>query len=149
MRVMLRISLVVTMLGMLLSASSGSAQEDRAKVLVGKWEGTVEWAGGAGSGGLGDPNRTLIIESVTQKDGKWVGTGKYGITGKGLGKVDIEIEDSGNRTAITFATSPTTAVRLSLTGPKELTGTTTLPATIGRTTQARGNDRPLKLEKKD
>jgi hypothetical protein len=134
------------MLGLLVTASPGSAQEDRTKALVGKWEGAVEWAGGAGNTALGDPNRTLIIESVTEKDGKWVGTGKYGVTGRGLGKVDIEIEDSGG---LTFTTSANTTVRLSPSGPKQLTGTTTLPSTTGRTSQARGNDRPVKLEKKD
>ena len=106
----------------------------------------MEWAGGAGNTALGDPNRTLIIESVTQKDGKWVATGKYGVTGKGLGKVDIEIEDSGG---LAFTTSANSSVRLSPSGPKQLTGSMTLPSTTGRTSQARGSDRPLKLEKKD
>jgi hypothetical protein len=149
MKAMFRISLAVTVLGILLAASVGSAQEDRAKALVGKWEGTIEWAAGVGSSSLGDPNRTLIIESVQQKDGKWVATGKYGVTGKGFGKVEIAIADSGDRTEIAFTTSANWAVRLALAGPKQLTGTTTLPSTMGRVTQARGMDRPMKLEKKD
>ena len=33
-----------TALGILLTASLASAQGDRAKALLGKWEGTVEWA---------------------------------------------------------------------------------------------------------
>jgi hypothetical protein len=135
--------LVVAVLGTSLGMSSSWAQEDLAKALVGKWEGDVQWAGGAGSG-AGDPNRTLIIESVTQKDGKWVATGRYGITGKGLGKVEIEVGDSGGRLFIRFVTGGNSTVRLALTGAKDLTGTLTLPGT-----SQRGSDRPMRLEKKD
>jgi hypothetical protein len=135
--------LAVTGLGILLGISPGLAQVDLAKVLVGKWEGAVQWASGAGSG-AGDPNRTLIIDSVEQKDGKWVAMGKYGVTGKGLGKVAIEVDDSGSRPLIRFATGGNSTVRLALSGTKELTGTMTLTGT-----SQRGNDRPMSLEKKE
>jgi hypothetical protein len=135
--------LVVAVVGTSLGLSSGWAQVDLAKSLVGKWEGDVQFAGGAGSG-VGDPNRTLIIESVAEKDGKWVATGRYGVTGKGLGKVEIEVSDSGGRPFIRFVTGGSSTVRLTLTGAKELTGTMTLSGT-----SQRGNDRPMKLEKKD
>jgi hypothetical protein len=134
--------LVVAVLGISLGMASAWAQEDPAKALVGKWEGEVTWAGSAGSV-MGDPNRTLIIESVTQKDGKSVAMGKYGITGKGLGKVEIEVDGSGSRPSLRFATAATT-IRLTLTGAKELTGTMTL---VGAS--QRGGDRPFRLEKKD
>ena len=143
MKTKLLTSLAVTVLGIFLAASLGSAQGDRAKGLLGKWEGEIQWAGGAGSGAP-DPNRTLIVESVEQKEGKWVATGKYGITGKGLGKVEIEVDDSGARTWIRFTTPANTTVRLSLSGTKHLTGTTTLPGA-----SQRGSDRPMNLEKKD
>ena len=133
--------LAVTGLGILLGISPGPAQGDLAKALVGKWEGDVQWAGGAGTG---DPNRTLIIESVTQKDGKWVATGRYGVTGKGLGKVEIEVDDSGSRPFIRFVTGGNSTVRLALTDAKYLIGTLTLPGT-----SQRGNDRPMRLERKD
>lgn len=136
--------LVVAVLGTSLGMSSGWAQGDPANALVGKWEGAVEWASGAGSG-AGDANRTLIIQSVEQKDGKWVATGRYGITGKGLPKVEIEVGDSGGRPFIRFVTGGPSTVRLTLTGAKELTGTTTL---VGASS-GRGNDRALRLEKKD
>jgi hypothetical protein len=135
--------LVVTGLGIVLGMSPGSAQLDLAKVLVGKWEGAVQWAAGAGSG-VGDPNRTLIIDSVEQKDGKWVAMGKFGVTGKGLGKVTIEVEDSGSRPSIRFVTGSNSTVRLALSGTKDLTGTLTLPGT-----SQRGNDRRMNLEKKE
>jgi hypothetical protein len=136
---LLAVSVLSTALGM----SSGWAQGDLAKALVGKWEGAVEWAGGAGSG-AGDPNRTLIIDSVDQKDGKWVATGRYGITGKGLGKVEIEVGDSGSRPFLRFVTGANSTVRLTLAGPKELAGTLTLSGT-----SQRGNDRRMTLQKRD
>jgi hypothetical protein len=136
--------LVVAVLGTSLGMPSGWAQVDLAKALVGKWEGEITWAGSAG-GATSDPNRTLIIESVTQKDGKWVATGRYGVTGKGLGKVEIQVDDSGNRPLIRFVTGAPSTVRLALTGTKELTGTMTFLSG----SSARGNDRPIRLEKKD
>ena len=135
--------LVAAMLGISLGMPSGWAQGDLAKALVGKWEGEVQWARGAGSA-TGDPNRTLIIESVEQKDGKWVATGRYGVTGKGLGKVEIEVEESGGRPVIRFVTAGPSTVRLSLVGAKDLTGTMTI---TGASRQ--GNERQMKLEKKD
>jgi hypothetical protein len=137
--------LAVTVLGLSLGMTSAWAQDDLAKSLVGKWEGSVEFAGSAGSAAMGDPNRTLIIESVTQKDGKPVATGRYGITGKGLGKVEIELGDSAGKPFLRFVTGGPSTVRLTLTGPKDLTGTTTF---VG-TSSGRGGDRVMKLEKKD
>lgn len=136
-------TLAAAVMGVLLGISSGSAQVDLAKSLVGKWEGDVQWRGSAGSA-TGDPNRTLIIQSVEQKDGKWVATGRYGVTGKGLGKVEIEVDEGGARPFIRFVTGGNSTVRLSLVGAKELTGTLTLTGA-----SQRGSDRPMRLEKKD
>jgi len=135
----------VAVLGTSLGMGSGWAQGDLAKALVGKWEGDVRWTGGGGAGKAGgDPNRTLIIESVEQKEGKWVATGRYGVTGKGLDKVEIEVDGSGSSPFIRFRTGANSTVRLALTGAKELTGTLTLTGT-----SQRGNDRPMRLERKD
>lgn len=139
--------LSVAVVGTSLGISSAWAQADLAKALVGKWEGAITWVGSAG-GATTDPNRTLIIESVTQKDGKWAGTGRFGITGKGLGKVDIEVDDSGSRPFIRIVI-PTSTIRLSLVGPKELTGTTTMHGLSPTATARGGNERTLSLQKKD
>ena len=131
--------LVVAVLGTSLGMSSGWAQGDLAKALVGKWEGDVQFQNKAA-----DSNRTLIIESVEQKDGKWVATGRFGVTGKGLGKVKIEVDDSSGRLFIRFVTRTNAIVRLSLIGPKDLTGTLTVPAVrLGE------KDDPMRLERKD
>ena len=132
----------IALVGFSLEVASCWAQGDLAKSLVGKWEGELELAGGV----TGNPNRTLIIESVTQKDGNWVGTGRFGITGQGLGKVEIEISESSGRPFIRFVTGAASTVRLSLTGPRDLTGATTFS---GASNTGRGNDRALRLEKKD
>jgi hypothetical protein len=134
--------LVVAMLGTSLEVVPCLAQGDLTKSLVGKWEGQIELA----SGVTGNPNRTLIIESVTQKDGTWMAAGRFGITGQGLGKVDIEVSESGGRPFIRFVTGAPSTVRLSLTGARELTGATTFS---GASNTGRGNDRALRLEKKD
>ena len=134
--------LAVAALGIALGVTSGWAQADLAKSLVGKWEGELELASGA----TGDPRRTLIIESVTQKDGKWAGTGRFGISGQGLGKVEIEVTESNGRPFIRFVTGAPSTVRLSLTGARELIGATTFS---GASNTGRGNDRALRLEKKD
>jgi hypothetical protein len=132
--------LVVAVVSTSLGMSSAWAQVALAKSLVGKWE--VTWAGSAGAA-VGDANRTLIIESVTQKDGAWVGAGRYGITGKGLGKVEIEVGDSAGRPFLRFVTGGPSTVRLTLTGAKELTGTTTISGLTAGT--GRGGDRALAL----
>jgi hypothetical protein len=136
----------VAVVGTLLEFSSGWAQVDLAKSLVGKWEGEVTWAASAG-GATGDPNRTLIIDSVTQKDGNWVASGRWGITGKGLVKVEIEVGDSAGRPFIRFVTGANSTIRLTLTEAKDLIGTLNIPSLSGAF--GRGNERPLRLEKKE
>jgi hypothetical protein len=123
----------------LLGVSSAWGQPDAAKALIGTWEGEVRWHGMSG-----EPGRTLIIESLEEKEGKWVASGRYGITGKGLGRVQIEVNDISARPWIQFTTGAHSRVRLDLSDPKHLTGTLTLAGT-----SQRGNDRTMKLEKRE
>jgi len=132
-------TLAAAVVGVLLAISPVFPQADLAKSLVGKWEGDIQFI--ASVGASGDPNRTLIIESADQKEGKWVPRGRYGVTGKGLGKVDIEVDESSERSSIRFVTGAGSTVRLSLIGPKDMSGT------IRPRGEAR--DRPMRLEKKD
>jgi hypothetical protein len=136
-----RLAAVVSVLIALavLVASSG-AQEDLTKALVGRWEGDVQIVGVKGNP---DQNRTLVIESVTQSDGQWTGKGKFGITGKGLGPVQIEIEPSGGRPSIRFVTGANATVRLQLADEKHLVGTRSAPGAGVRGSQ----DRPVRLER--
>ncbi len=127
------------MLGTSLGMSSGWAQGDLAKSLVGKWEGDIQLRASVGSADA--RNRTLNIESVDQKEGKWVARGRYGVTGKGLSKVNIEVDEGSGRPSIRFLTGAGSIVGLSLIGPKDMSGT------IRITGEAR--ERPMRLEKKD
>ncbi len=120
----------------LLAATASYAETDLSKALMGKWQGEVEeW-------GSGDRNRTLVIESVAEKDGKWVAEGRYGITGKGMGKVQIDIDRSGQWPLIKFVTGANSKVRLNLMDEKSMVGKMTLAGT-----SQRGNDRQMRLLK--
>lgn len=124
----------------LLAAPVSEAQMDVAKILAGKWEGEVEFMGTRGNL---DPNRTLVINSVTEKDGKWVAEGRFGVTGKGLGRVQVEVDTSGPNPRIRFVTAANQTVRLDVVDDRHMTGTL---AAMGA--GARGSDhRPLRLEK--
>ena len=122
----------------LLVGTASEAQTDAAKALVGKWEGELQQRGVGG----GDPNRTLIIQSVGEKDGKWVAAGRYGVTGKGLGSVQIDVDTSSKWPSIRFVTGANSTVRLNLLDEKSMAGTITLTGT----SQA-GNDRSMKMGK--
>ena len=116
------------------------AQSVAAKGLIGKWEGEVQWQGTK----AGEAGRTLVIDSVDEKDGKWIARGRYGVTGKGLGPVEIEVNDPASRPWIQFTTGANSRVRLDLVDPKNLTGTLTFAGA-----SQRGNDRPIRLERKE
>ena len=121
-----------------ITASAAGAQMDLATSLVGKWEGNVQV-----EGTRGDAERTLVIESVSQQDGKWVARGRYGITGKALPKVSVGIDVSGSTPTLKFTTGAHAAVRLNLVDQRSLIGTFTW---LAASTRGRGA-RPMKLEK--
>jgi hypothetical protein len=125
----------------LLLGSLSHAQGNLAQSLAGKWEGELQTLG---AGTREDPHRTLIIRSVSQKEGQWVGEGRFGITGKGLGTVHMEVDASGRNPSIRFALKSGATVRLELLQEGHLVGTMTLP------TRGPGDrDRAMKLEKKE
>ena len=92
--------------------------------------------------GRDDPNRTLIIRSVTERNGKWFAEGLYGITGKGLGKVTIDVDTSGRRPAVQFTTGANSIVRMELIDGTSLVGTLTLSGS-----REGGSDRGIKLDR--
>ena len=111
------------------------AQSDPAAQLVGKWEGTQRQQGKGGS-----EDRTLIISSVTQREGKWIADGRFGV--KGGAKVQIEVDTTGQWPSLRWAMPNGNAVRVNLINPKTLSGKVTL-AGSGQ----RDRDRALTLEK--
>jgi hypothetical protein len=123
---------------LLLLVSGSEAQSGPEKQLIGTWQGEVQFR----FTGAGDPNRTLVIESVTQQDGKWIGRGRYGIPGKPLRMLQFDVEMEGSKPSIRLVTLDGSTVRLTLLGDKALVGTMTLPGA-----REGGSDRPMKLEK--
>jgi hypothetical protein len=119
-----------------LGGSSAWAQLDPTKVLVGKWEGHIEVPR--------DSERTLIIESVTPKDGGWVAQGRFGSTSENLGRRSIQVSQQGGDIILEFVTGTKTSnpVRLKLVGENRLEGTLNIVVSFGRT-----SNRGFKLEK--
>jgi len=118
------------------------AAVDLAKTLVGRWEGKVQTLG---EGTRENPERTLVISAVTQQEGKWSATGRWGITGKGLGRVLIEVDASGAHPWLRFVTDVNATIRVELIDDRHMVGTFTRHEVGG----SLGSDRALKLEKKD
>jgi hypothetical protein len=121
----------------LVAPGPAAAQVDLARALIGKWEGQVQFADTKAN-----PNRTLVISSVSQNEGRWVAEGQWGVTGERLAKVQIQVEQSGKDVSLRFETRANPSIRLKLEGDKHLLGTMELRA-AGRG----GKDRPVKLEK--
>jgi len=126
----------------LLVGLPAEAAVDLAKALVGRCEGEVQTLG---VGTRENPQGTLVISAVTQQDGKWSATGRWGITGKGLGQVMIAVDASGAHAWLRFVTDVNATVRVELIDDRHLVGTFTRHE-VGGTL---GSDRALKLEKKD
>jgi hypothetical protein len=127
----------LALLPLLLLVSGSEAQSGPEKQLIGTWQGEIQFRF-TGS----DPTRTLVIESVTQQDGKWIGKGRYGITGKPSRMVQFDVEMEGAKPSIRLVTLDGSIVKLTLFGDKALVGTITLPGA-----REGGSDRPMKLEK--
>ena len=112
-------------------------QSDLAAQLVGKWEGTQYQTVKVREA----EDRTLIISSVMQREGKWIAAGRYGV--KGGAQVQIEVDTTGQWPSLWWAMPNGNTVRVSLINPKTLSGKVTL---VGIMTGDR--DRALTLEKK-
>lgn len=112
-------------------------QPDLAAQLVGKWEGTQQQQGARGKA---SEDRTLIISSVAQQDGKWIADGRFGV--KGGTQVQIAVDTSGQWPSLHWTTSNGNTVHVNLINPKTLSGKVTL---VGSGQGDR--DRALTLEK--
>jgi hypothetical protein len=117
--------------------SAARAQQDLAKVLVGKWEGQLAPLS-TGRAPI-DVNRTLVINEVNEKDGTWSAKGEWGISGQRLGPVTIAIKTSGGGTQLEFQSALSGPVTLRLLGDKNLNGSTRPPRAP--------EDRDVKLQK--
>jgi CHAT domain-containing protein len=133
-----QLALIVFGFWLLIGAGS-EAQPNVGRILVGKWQGEIQFTFGVGP----NASRTLVIESVSEKDGTWSAQGRFGVTGQGLGKVTIDIDVSGRHPVLQFVPGPyATGVRLYLINEKSLVGRMTL-----RGDNAQGQDRQIRFER--
>ena len=137
-----RVALALVLVALALAPAA--AQTDLARVLVGKWEGEVQMAGGTYP-------RTLIIRSVEQRgrmsmvDAAYGGKGgDYGGAGTGIEPVDLMLETVRDDVIVRFRTVENWAVKLTLyKDGKHLLGAMFIPMSRGG---AQGIN-PVKLEK--
>jgi hypothetical protein len=131
---------LVALLVVLIAGFTGPAfgQPDPASQLVGKWEGTQQQAARGG----GAEDRTLVISSVTQQEGKWVADGRYGAQGGARVRIDVDV--TGQWPSLRWTMPNGNVVQLNLISAKTLGGKVTL-AGSGQ----RDRDRAVTLEKKE
>jgi hypothetical protein len=91
--------------------------------------------------------RILDIDSVSLKDGNWVVQGRYGIPGKGLGRVNIDITDSGKQPAIRFLSGAYSTINLRLLGQEHLIGGIRIPGGTDAGLRGGGNESTMPLER--
>ena len=98
----------------LLAFGVAHAQDAAVQKLVGRWEGKVDVHD--------DPQRTLIVKSLSLQRNQWIANIDYGQTGTSLSALEARIERQGEKTIVSFAISATRKVELQLISERELRG---------------------------
>ena len=97
-----------------LAVSSAHAQDAAFEKLVGTWKGKVDLTD--------EPERTLVVKSVSREGDVWIATVEFGPTGKPLSLLPARVEKHGGGTMLSFPISATRKVELSLVSERELRG---------------------------
>ena len=129
-----RVILSALILALISSTTPALGQSDPAQ-LVGKWVGTVRL-----EQSKANEDRTLVISSVTQQDGKWKADGRFGT--RGGAKVQIDVDTTGQWLSLRWTMPNGSTVHVNQINPKTLSGKLTLVG-AGRDDRARA----LTLEK--
>jgi hypothetical protein len=90
------------------------AQDEPLRGLIGTWQGQVDVRR--------EPERTLVIESVTRRGDRWIASIQYGTTGQTLARLEAQVEMSGPTPTLMFATSADSKTELKLVSERELFG---------------------------
>ena len=130
-----RPALVAVALALVLGVAD-AAERDLVTALIGRWEGEIQRRGLPTTIDL---NRTLVIESVTPTDNGTTARGRYGVTGKRMRRVVIDVDPSGTFLWMRFATSDDRPIKLTLVDERALSGSIRL--------RGGAHDRPLTLRK--
>lgn len=99
---------------LLLVLGSAHAQDASLRALVGTWQGQVDVRQ--------DPERTLVVKSITRQGDHWVATIHYGTAGKGLSDLQARIEIVRGTPTLTFTISADNKAELRLFSERELRG---------------------------
>ena len=119
-------------------ATPARAQSDIQMALWGTWQGVVH------PPERGNPARILVVESIVEQNGRWLATGGFGIPGKPLAPIEIEVDTSGERPSLRFTTATKATVSLSLLDDTHMVGTL---APAGAAHRDVVESRSVKLEK--
>ena len=98
----------------LLALGVAHAQDESPQKMVGTWLGKVDVHD--------EPERTLVIKSITREGDIWIAGIEYGPTGKKLSFLAARVEKQRGATTLTFPVSATSKVELSLISERELRG---------------------------
>ncbi|HKC97290.1 MAG TPA: hypothetical protein VKG20_04615 [Methylomirabilota bacterium] len=98
----------------LLALGVAHAQDESVQKMVGTWKGKIEL--------LDQPDRTLIVKSVTRAGGIWIASVEYGPTGQKLDAFEGRVEQARGAPTLTFHISTTRKVELALVSQTELRG---------------------------
>ena len=98
----------------LLALGVAHAQDESVQKMVGSWKGKIEL--------LDEPERTLIVKSVTRAGGIWIASVEYGPTGQRLDAFEGRVEQARGAPTLTFYISTTRKVELALVSQTELRG---------------------------
>ena len=98
----------------LLALGVAHAQDESVQKMVGTWKGKIEL--------LDQPDRTLIVKSVTRAGGIWIASVEYGLTGQKLDAFEGRVEQARGAPTLTFHISTTRKVELALVSQTELRG---------------------------
>ena len=98
----------------LLALGVAHAQDESVQKMVGTWKGKIEL--------LDQPDRTLIVKSVTRAGGIWIASVEYGPTGQKLDAFEGRVEQARGAPTLTFYISTTRKVELALVSQTELRG---------------------------
>ena len=101
-------------LATLLGLGVAHAQDESVQKVVGTWKGKIEL--------LDEPERTLVVKSVTRAGSIWIASVEYGPTGQKLDAFEGRVEQPHGAPSLTFYISTTRKVELSLVSQTELRG---------------------------
>ena len=101
---------VATLLGL----GVAHAQDESVQKVVGTWKGKIEL--------LDEPERTLVVKSVTRAGSIWIANVEFGPTGQKLDAFEGRIEQLHGAPNLTFYLSTTRKVELALVSQNELRG---------------------------